>query len=85
MNMDMMQQVQGWIQQEFANKQMMSKDQLAQDAQSSNLPAEAKQQIQQLPQGNYSQNDIMGKVQGMMGSAKGMMGGMGGGQGGRGL
>lgn len=74
---DAMQQVQGWIQQEFASSQTLSKDQLWQDAQSSNLPAEAKAQIQQLPQGSYSQGDLMSKVQGMMGGGGGGIGGFG--------
>jgi hypothetical protein len=82
MDTNVFQQAQGWIEQEFANKQMVSKDQLWSDAQSANLPQEAKASIQQLPQGNLSKDQVIGQVRDKLMSGAGGMGGMMGGQGG---
>lgn len=76
-----MQQVEGWISQQFAGKQTMSKDEIQTKAQGSDLPQEAKDGIQQLPQGDYTQDSLKSKLRDTMMSkvGGGMMGGQGGG------
>jgi hypothetical protein len=91
MDVGMVQQVVGWIEQQFGGQQQISKDELVSKAQGSNLPQEAKDSMQQLPQGSYTKDDLIGKVKDMMmqkvgsgmgGGMGGMMGGMGQGGGG---
>ena len=62
MDMNIIQQVEGWIEQQFAGKQTVSKDELVSKAQSSDLPPEAKDSMQQVPQGSYSKDDLKSKV-----------------------
>lgn len=97
MDSSMMNTVMQWVEQQFAGKQTVSKDELASKAQGSDLPQQAKQSIQELPPGNHDKNTVMSKIQdsmmskvgggmgGMMGGGQGGKGGQGGGQGGAGL
>lgn len=82
MDMNMVGQATGWIQQQFGNQQTISKDELTSKAQGSNLPQEAKQSFQDLPQGTWSKDELIDKVKGSMMQKAG--GGMGGGMGGMG-
>jgi len=87
MDTGMMDQVTTWIDQQFAGNQTISKDELVQKAQTSNLPQEAKDGFQQMPQGQYTKDTLKDKVKDMMmakagGGMGGMTGGGGGGMGG---
>jgi len=87
MDAGMMGQMTSWIEQQFSDKQTLSKDEIVQKSQSSNLPQEAKSGIQQLPDGQYTKDSLMAAVKDMMmskagGGMGGMMGGGGGGMGG---
>lgn len=80
--MSKVQQVTGWVQQQFGDKQSMSKDELQSKAQGSSLPEEGKQAIGQLPQGQYTKDDLTSKLKDTMMSKMGAGVGGGGGMGG---
>ena len=76
--MNMGEQVTGWVEQQFTGRRTISKDELVAKAQTADLPQEAKDQFRQLPQGDYTKDQLVGKIRDMTGSAIGAgMGGFG--------
>lgn len=84
MDMQMVQQVIGWVQQNVGER--TSKGELLQKAQNSDLPNEAKSAFQDLPEGEHSKDGIISMLQdklmagvggGVGGGIGGMMGGLG--------
>ena len=68
-------QIESWIQTEFAGQQTISKDELVAKAQQSSLPQEAKDGLAQLPQGQWTKDELIGAVRDMVGSKLGAMAG----------
>jgi hypothetical protein len=75
-------QVVSWIETQFAGQSTISKDELVAKAQQSDLPQEAKDGLQQMPEGTWSKDELIGKVRDMIGAnlgskISGAMGGIG--------
>lgn len=69
-------QVTGWMEQQFPGDRKISKDEVVQKAQGSDLPQEAKSEMQGLPSGDFTKSEWMDKIKSMMMSKVG--GGLGG-------
>lgn len=61
MDTQTIQQAVSWVQQNVGER--ISKQELSQKAQGSNLPQDAKSTIQQMPEGEYSKQDIVSNLQ----------------------